>query len=492
MKPIRDVIRAPGAKGEISEAAPTQNANASLNSLGVKSEKVGAASFGPVNLGDNITGFVPKAKTRVLDRGLDVAVRLAGSGLVFLSIVTGVLIWALLGIWFHHSMQWAVIISNVQAIVSYVFDSFLMRQQLNEYDRDIRAAAMLRSRAHTQKRMVHKIVTSGRYRLPEPDGLGHDMDDANLPLEKWLGRVSTFISGVLGHIFAVGLFWVGVIVWIGCGHSMGWSDQWQLYINSATSALMLLIFAFLVNIHECHGAHIEECLDAIFQVDSAIESQLRRLTGDSTPNPVITVPAPKVGKLQRVIFYYADVVGTLVGIAILVTVLIAWLTVGPIMSFNSNWWLLIGTYAGLIGMNDGFVLENVQSTLNSYVNDAFEHAIFEDLYTREDDEKPGQKTAISQRLSARMSSICSHPATVVVGFLAIVGLLAGATAMEWTLTGQLLCNVPPSIIESFFMMVVITSHNMSDDKRRAGLQAIYLHRVKLMCWVKEVQILGAE
>lgn len=35
------------------------------------------------------------------------------------------------------------------------------------------------------------------------------------------------------------------------------------------------------------------------------------------------------------------------------------------MHSNDNWWLLIGTYAGLIGMNDGFVLRNVQHRLNN-------------------------------------------------------------------------------------------------------------------------------
>lgn len=500
MARVWDAIRAPGAKGEIAEAAPTQNISVIMNSLDEKSENICAGSPRD-SLPDNVTGFVPNAKARLLDRWLDVVVRFAGSEPVFLSLMSGLLIWAFLGIRFGHSMQWAVVISNIQAIVSYIFDSFLMRQQLNDYDRDIRAAAMLRSRIHSQKRMLREIVASNRYRLlteNELNQLSQTMGDAKLPTENWLGRVSTFLSAVLGHIVTVGLFWICIFVWIGFGNSLEWSDQWQLYINSATSALMLLIFAFLANIQERHGAHIEKCLDILFEVDSAVESQLRTITGDITPNPVVTVPAPNVGRLQRAIFYYADVVGTLVGIAILITVMAAWLAVGPVMSFNSNWWLLIGTYAGLIGMNDGFILDNVQSKLNSYVDDAFKEVyyddmgLFDDIHIPGQAEKQAQKTTISQRLSARMSRICSHPATIVIGFLSIIGLLIGATAMKWTMTGQLLCNVPPSIIESFFMMVLITSHNMSDDKRRADLQAMYLHRLQLLCWVKEVKLLGAE
>lgn len=57
-----------------------------------------------------------------------------------------------------------------------------------------------------------------------------------------------------------------------------------------------------------------------------------------------------------------------------------WICIGPLLPFSSSRWLLIGTYAGLVGMNDGFVL----------------------------------------------------------------GLVIGASAMGWTITGQLLCNVRPA------------------------------------------------
>ncbi|KAM0551287.1 hypothetical protein ACHAPJ_008390 [Fusarium lateritium] len=495
MNRIWDAIRAPGAKGEISEAAPTQEVNVTAHPLGEISGNICTARPGDLVVGHNIHGFVPKAKSRLLDRWLDAAVRFAGSGPVIFSVMSGLLVWIFLAIRDGHSMQWAITISNVQAILSYIFDSLLMRQQLNEYDRDVRAGAFLRSRLHSQKRMLREIFASNRYQFLAADELEQlrlNMGDVKLPIENWLGRLSTYLSAILGNFITIGLFWVGVFVWLGFGHSLGWSVQWQLYINSATSALMLLIFAFLANVHERRSAHINNYLVAIFEIDSAIEVRLRTLTGDITLNPIVTIPAPTISRIQRAIFYYADLVGTLVGIALLITITVAWLAVGPVMSFNSNWWLLIGTYAGLVGMNDAFVLDNTQAKLNSYVDNAFEQVLFDDIYTPEQARTQGQKATINQRLSARMSSICSHPTTVVIGFLSIIGLLIGATAMEWTIIGQLLCNVPPSIIESFFMMVLITSNNMSDDKRRACLQAIYLHRLELSCWVKEVKLQGVE
>ena len=491
---VVEAIRAPGAKGEIADVAPTQLAYP-IVVLDEKDKKEAASDvvLTPSTSGGNETGFVDKAKDRRMDRWLDAVVRLSGSEPVFLAIVIGLVVWAFLGIPFGGSADWAVIISDVQAIVSYIFDSFLMRQQLNEYDRDMRASAMLRSRIVSHKRIVREIVGSGRFVMPSRAELEQRPEDAShvaLPSETWAGRLSTFLSEILGHVVTLALYWVCILIWIGFGNYCGWSDEWQLYINSSTSALMLLVFAFLANIRERHGAHLSQCLDALFRVDSAIEATLRSVTHDTIPNPVVTIPAPKVGRVQRAIFYYADVVGTLVGIALLITVMAVWLAIGPVLSFNSNWWLLIGTYAGLIGMNDGFVLDNVQARLHSYVDDAFaqvhrdELDLLDDMGAPEQVEKQTWRPSMSQRLSAKMSAVCSHEATVILGVLCIIGLIVGASAMRWTLTGQLLCNIPPSIIESFFMMVLITGHNLSDQRRRNELQGMYLRRLKVLAWVK--------
>ena len=62
----------------------------------------------------------------------------------------------------------------------------------------------------------------------------------------------------------------------------------------------------------------------------------------------------------------------------------------------------------------------------------------------------------------------------------------------WVLTqigvGQLLCNIPPSIIESFFMMMfLITGHNINDARRRVDLRTnMYLRRLKLLAYVERL------
>jgi low-affinity ferrous iron transport protein len=207
--------------------------------------------------------------------------------------------------------------------------------------------------------------------------------------------------------------------------------------------------------------------------------------------------------LQRLIYYYSDVIGTLVGIVILVIVMIVWVAIGPIMSFDSNWWLLIGTYAGLVGMNDGFVLRNVHGKLRDYEDAEFKRVRIDDVDTfkitgaGELNETDVIDHSLSYRLSIAMGNVCSHELTVVLGMITIVGLIIGSSAMKWSTTGQLLCNIPPSIIESFFMMILITGHNIADARRRVDLNSIYLRRLKLISYVNvirlsEVQIEGKE
>ena len=59
--------------------------------------------------------------------------------------------------------------------------------------------------------------------------------------------------------------------------------------------------------------------------------------------------------------------------------------------------------------------------------------------------------------------------------------------MKWNLTGQLLCNIPPSIIESFFMMILITGHNLSEAAWRADLDNMYLWRLRLLSHVDRLE-----
>ncbi|GAO17555.1 hypothetical protein UVI_02047540 [Ustilaginoidea virens] len=495
-KHIIHFLATPGTKGDIQDRAPTQYLSKHFNQpqgkLGIVVKESDEVSE-PV---ENVTGYVKHTKTNKLDRWLDAMVRASGSEPVFLVIVAGLAVWALTGIHYGETDNWAALISDIQAIISYLFDSLLMRQQLNGYEKQVRVSASLKSRIVSQKRMLRHVIASGRYRrasLREIENTSSSKFGPDLPSENWAGKVSNSFATFLGHFGTICMYWVSIGIWLAFGHYCQWSDRWQLYINSATSALMVLIFAFLANIRERHDKYVEKCIDSIFQVDSEVELKLRLLTGDSEENPAVVVPAPRINAIQRVIFYYADVVGTLVGIALLVIVLVVWIAIGPAMQWNDNWWLLIGTYAGLVGLIDGFVLRNVQQRLHQYEEAALDSAKLDDVGLSDEIGVPTPGKAvvnlgsINYRLSERMGRVCAHEATVILGVGVVIGLIVGASAMKWTTTGQLLCNIPPSIIESFFMMILITGHNLSEAGWRADLHNMYMWRLRLLSFVDHLE-----
>lgn len=485
MSGFMNILRSPGAREEVKGVAPTQQLDA-LQDDGISDSKA-------VN-----AGYTTQEKQRRLDRWLDWVVHMSGSASVFLVILAGLLTWALVGIKYHNVLDWQIIISDVQAILSYLFDSLLMRQQLNSYATSLDVCAQLLSRASSNNRMLAALVakfdeTDLKYLTVLSEQFQGDGFESELPKESWYGQISTFCSEVLGHILFVAVFWISIVIWLAFGPANGWSDAWQLDMNSATSAVMVLVFSFLANIRELHHDYSLKCLQATFRVDSALEGKLRLLTGDSLENDIVVIDAPKTSPVQRVINYYADVVGTLVGIAILIVVTVVWIAIGPVMHFSSNWWLIIGTYAGLVGLNDGFVLRNVQARLNDHELlefakiDTHDAVMFETINMPIRPKDFTDRRTITYRVSTVMKNICAHEITVVIGFLFIVSLLCGESAMGWNTTGQLLCNVPHSVVETFLMVILLTGHNFSEARRRADLRAIYERRLKLFAFVNTVQ-----
>ncbi|KAJ9219998.1 hypothetical protein DTO207G8_5315 [Paecilomyces variotii] len=136
MEGILRYLRTPGAKGEIEAAAPTQRVSHGPD--GKTQEDISVS-----------IGYTVPVKARILDRWLDRVVQFSGSEVVFFVILSGLLAWALLGIRYGTADSWQVAISDVQAIVAYVFDSFLVRQELNLYEEGMAAAATLHFHSHT-------------------------------------------------------------------------------------------------------------------------------------------------------------------------------------------------------------------------------------------------------------------------------------------------------------------------------------------------------
>jgi low-affinity ferrous iron transport protein len=194
-----------------------------------------------------------------------------------------------------------------------------------------------------------------------------------------------------------------------------------------------------------------------------------------------------------VIFYYADIIGTLVGVISLVLVIITWAAVGPVFHFNNDWWLLIGTYAGLVGLFDSFVLRNIQGKVHQYINGQIrlvekgDVGLFAGLSMAIPSSGNAKRPSLSQRVSRWMDAVSSHLFMVIAGFLLTIGCLVASSAMKWSLTGQLVSNVPPSIIETFFMLILITGQNDAEASARIDLTNIYYRRQRLLSFIQHVR-----
>lgn len=477
---IRQALSAPGCKKVVEEAAPTQLPLG----LQLPNDKATSTTSVAATDSDDASIFHVDLHHGRLDRWLDVVVRCSGSSVVFSIIMCFLLGWLLSGIHYHSDINWQIAISNIQAIFSYIFDSLLMRQQLNANAEALLASAQLRSRGRSHRRMLAKIASMDRQpSIAEKDdpaavtsaaveaSTSSSSFEMSLPAENWFGRLMTRLAFGCGHIVSITFYWAIIVLWLALGPSNKWSNEWQLYINSATSALMVFVFAFLANIRERHAEYERLCLQATFRVDAYLERRLREVTQDDLPNEVVVIEPRKINALQRAVYYYADVVGTLVGIALLFIVMIAWLAVGPAMHFNDNWWLFIGTYAGLIGLNDGFVLRNVQAKLKDEETEQFrvldeeDEGLFAVVGETSGSTANGvaAKPSLSSRISLAVGRVCASEVMVLAGVCVILALLAGASAMKWNTTGMCcfllsFLSSPLSLHNIVLILILFHSH----------------------------------
>lgn len=73
--------------------------------------------------------------------------------------------------------------------------------------------------------------------------------------------------------------------------------------------------------------------------------------------------------------------------------------------------------------------------------------------------------------------------TVPRAFSEVLQLIAIASSMKWSTTGQLLCNTPTMIIEGFILLVLIQAHNHSNEERGVEFNGILKRRLLLNSYV---------
>ncbi|KKY30325.1 putative low-affinity fe transport protein [Diaporthe ampelina] len=423
-----------------------------------------------------------KKKTNVLD----VVVRAAGSrwtlGVVLLLLV----LWGVLGAVFGPTDTWQVILQDVSSIQAYTSATLLMRQQNNNTRGLLQRICGLISRSESNERMVRSLTAEQRARLRASthkirsevvDSLNHKQD--------MFDKISNGVAKATGSLIALGIYWAGIIGWVFSGLPLKFSDTWQLDVNTATALEITFTTVFLQNIRSAHDKHLDKTVQGIERLDTEIEMQLRRMTGDMTPNPTIASEPAKLNRWVKGLDIYAYIIGGSVGLVISALVFGTWILVGDPMEFDDNWFLIIGTYTGLIGFIDGFILKNVDAREAKLALKHFDKLIAQDrkIFALIGIEVPESPVVVKDSLNIRISKTVGRwveSTTASWGsILTVVALLVVASAMQWTETGQLLCNTPTMIVEGFLLLTLIQAENIADDKKRVTYEDILNRRLVL-------------
>jgi len=154
-------------------------------------------------------------------------------------------------------------------------------------------------------------------------------------------------------------------------------------------------------------------------------------------NPEFRLEQPKTGRIEHAIDFYAQLIGSVVGVTLSAVIVAAWIAVGHRRGWDSNWWLIIGTYTDLVGFVDDFVLRNVYFRESEILDMSFQ-ALFDvdmnlcalvDLPTSSSPSRI--KNSVSYRITHATGSICSLLHAVVGTVVIFIALLCIASVMRW-------------------------------------------------------------
>ncbi|PMD48097.1 Low affinity iron permease [Hyaloscypha variabilis F] len=436
---------------------------------------------------------------------LDGITNVAGSRLVFLGTLALLLVWTILGIVLGATQVWQIVMQNASSIQCYVSDTLLMRQQANSTHSFLVSIAEMRSRSASCMRMLRSLTPSQLQELKELQAsklnesalLTHDKSEKKEKKANLFDRACDIVALATGSLPALIIYMIGTFVWLGLGPLFQWGNIWQLYINTAVAVELTFTSMFLQNVRRRHADTLSRTLSSIRTLDSTLELQLRSLTGDTAPNPPIIIAPPQSTRTERFIDVYAYIIGSGVGVALTTIVFVTWLALGHLLMWDSNWWLIIGTYTGLVGFVDGFVLRNVYFRQSAILEThlaalvSADQDVFEFLGlgfgTGDGEEEGGKgKKSLGLRISEGMIYYCAMPVAVIGSLVVVVILLAIATGLRWSETGQLLCNTPTMIVEGFLLLVLFQAHNLANVERRGQVGRALERRGRIG------ELLGAE
>lgn len=390
--------------------------------------------------------------------------------------------WGILGGVFGATDTWQVYLQDVSSMQAYISATLLLRQQTSNTQGLLRRICGLLSRSQSNERMIKSLTKGQRSELQLSTArLRTEVTDALKTNEDLFDRISNKAAKMAGSLYALVLYTMAIFTWAFLGIPAKFTDTWQLWANTGTALEITIITMFLQNIRQQHDKHLEQTVKAIDMVDKDIEMQLRRLTGDMTPNPTISTLPPLLNRWVKAIDIYGFIFGGSIGITISAAVIAAWLFVGDDLHFNDNWWLIIGTYTGLMGFVDSFVLKNVdhreEKMSQIYFNKlvAQDAKVFSLIGLETPLETPMPKLNLQKRISAKVGAGVESAISSYVAVVTVIVLLSIASYLHWSETGQLLCNTPTMIFEGFLLLTLLEAHNLTDDKKRI-IYGDILHR----------------
>ncbi|KAH8784832.1 low affinity iron transporter-like protein [Hyaloscypha sp. PMI_1271] len=437
----------------------------------------------------------------------DKITRAAGSSTTFFAMLAILGVWVLLGIIFGPTDTWQIILQNTSSIQVYVTDILLIRQSSNAGRSMMTTLAELQSRNKTCERLLrqlpscswmetHKekpkqLLVNGRPIEEEIESL-YMINGRQTWFQKTWSKTCHVVSKSVGSVWAFMFYWIGIVVWIFLGIPVQFSNEWQLYINTITALSLTLTSVFLQNIQQQQEDNLEKSLEYALKVDAKVEYRLREITEDTKPNPIHEIPLRPLSRSERAIARFAAIMGSGLGVLISLVALIAWLAVGPILKFDDNWVLIIGTFTGLVGFIDGFVLRNIYAIDETSVALQFRALMYSDSRLLEVLNipvplEPVKKLSLSERISLATSALCGHRYASVGAVLVVVGLLVTASILRWSETGQLLCNTPTMIAEGFLLLVLIQAHNFSNMERGRDFNGLLKRRLLLSSYVSDLE-----